>query len=63
MNSKFEIEDDVIEKIRSIREAYAERFNYDITSLFRHACDRVKNSEWKIVKRRPKPVEKIEEIP
>ena len=63
MNAKLETTDDVIEKIRSVREAYAERFNYDIGALFRHARVREKQSEWKIVKRLPKPVEKFEEIP
>ena len=61
MNHIEEVRDEVIEKVREVREAYAARFNYDITSLFRHARERADQSERKVVSRQPKPVEKFAE--
>ncbi len=63
MNEMPETRDEVIEKVRAVREAYAARFNYDIAALFRHARERTKQTERKVVKRQPKPVEKLAEIP
>lgn len=59
MSNIQETRDEVIEKVRTVREAYAARFNYDIGALFRHARERAQQSERKIVKRQPKPVERI----
>jgi hypothetical protein len=47
---------------RSAERARAERFGYDVAALFLHVRERAKHGEWKIVKRRLGPVEKIEEI-
>ncbi|MCH7977085.1 MAG: hypothetical protein IIC18_11120 [Bacteroidetes bacterium] len=58
-----ETRDEVIEEVRAVREAYAARFNYDIGALFRHARERAKESDREVVKRQPKPVEKVGERP
>jgi hypothetical protein len=59
MNHIEEARDEVIERVREVREAYAARFNYDIAALFRHARERADQSERKVVRRQPKPVEKF----
>jgi hypothetical protein len=53
--------DEVIEEVRSIREAYAQRFDYNIALLFHHAMELLRESDWKTVKRQPKPVEETHE--
>lgn len=63
MNEVPETKDEVIEEIRAAREAYALRFNHDIAALFRHARERTKQPERKVVKRQPKSVEKVAETP
>lgn len=55
--------DEVIEKVRAVREAYAARFNYDIAALFRHARERAKQSDREVVRRQPTPVEKVAGTP
>jgi hypothetical protein len=57
MNRIQEARDEVIEKVRAVREAYAARFNYDIGLLFRHARERAVQSGQTVVKRQPKPIE------
>ena len=63
MNETPETRDEVIENVRAVREAYAARFNYDVAALFRHARERAKQTERKVVKRQPKPVEEVAEAP
>ena len=63
MNETPEAQDEVMEKIRAVREAYAARFDYDIGSLFRHARERANQTERRVVKRQPKPVEEASEAP
>jgi hypothetical protein len=63
MNETPQTRDEVIEKVRAVREAYAAHFNYDIALLFRHAHERAKRTERKVVKRQPKPVEEVAETP
>lgn len=58
MSEALQTRDEVIEKIRAVREAYASRFDYDVAALFRHARERTKQSDRKVVKRQPKPVER-----
>jgi hypothetical protein len=60
MNETGEPRDEVIEKVRAVRESYAARFNYDIAALFRHAREQAKQTKRKVVKRQPKPVEELE---
>jgi hypothetical protein len=57
MNNIQEARDEVIEKVRAVREAYASRFNYDIGLLFRHASERAVQSGQTVVKRQPKLVD------
>lgn len=63
MNDMPVTRDDVIEEVRAVRETYAARFNYDIAELFRHARERAKQSNRKVVRRQPKPVEELAETP
>ena len=63
MNETSETRDEVIEKVRAVREAYAARFNYDIAALFHHAREQAKLTERRVVKRQPKPVEEVAEAP
>lgn len=59
MNQTQENRDEVIGRVRAIREAYAARFNYDIELLFRHAHERAIQTGRKVVKRQPKPTAKF----
>ncbi|HSR53379.1 MAG TPA: hypothetical protein VLV83_21340 [Acidobacteriota bacterium] len=49
-------EDEIMRDVRAIREAYAERFNYDIDALVRDAKQRQSRSKRKIVSLAPKRI-------
>lgn len=64
MNATPETRDEVIEAVHAVREAYAARFNYDLGALFRHARERAsQQGNREVVRRQPKPVEEITEVP
>ena len=51
--------DDVIKEVRTIREQLAEQHDYDVRALFVAAKERQQESERKVVKLMPKPVEAV----
>ena len=50
-------EDEIMQEVRAIREAYAARFGYDVRALMAHVRERAKQSEREVVKRAPRRVE------
>jgi hypothetical protein len=49
--------DEIIKEVRAIREAYAERFGFDIQALFRDAKERQQRAGRKTVTLEPKRLE------
>lgn len=49
--------DEIIREVRSQREAYAERFDFDIEALYRDAKERERTSGRKLVTLEPRRVE------
>ena len=49
--------DEIIREVRAIREAYAERFGFDIRALYRDAKEREEKSTRKVVSLEPKLVQ------
>jgi hypothetical protein len=50
-------QDEIIKEVRSIREAYAERFDFDIQALYRDAKERERNEDRRVVSLEPKRLE------
>lgn len=48
-------QDEIIKEVRAIREAYAERFGYDLQAIYRDAKDREDKDGRKVVELPPKP--------
>ncbi len=51
------IQDEVMQEVRAVREAYAARFGYDVRALFEHARQQAHRSDREIVRREPRRVE------
>lgn len=51
--------DEIINEVRALREAYAEKFGYDVDALFRDVKERERKGGRKIVSLEPKPVEVV----
>ena len=51
--------DDIIKEVRTIREQLAARQDYNVRALFAAAKERQQESERKVVKLVPKPVEAV----
>ena len=49
-------QDEIIKEVRAIREAYAERFGFDIRAIFRDVMERQEKSGRKLVTLEPKMV-------
>ena len=49
-------QDSIIKEIRTIREAYAKRFNYDLQAIYRDLKEKEKKSGRKIVSLPPKRI-------
>ena len=47
-------QDEIIQEVRAIREAYAERFGFDIRALYRDAKEREGKSQRQVVSLEPK---------
>jgi len=52
--------DEIIKEVRAIREAYAERFGFDVQALFRDAKERQQRAGRKTVALEPKRLEPAE---
>ncbi len=52
-------QDEIIEEVRAIREAYGERFDFDIEAIFRDAKEREGKSNHKVVLLEPKRLTKV----
>ena len=63
MNETTDHRDEIIADVRAVRDAYAARFGYDVSALFRHARARAEGSDRVVVKREPKSVEAVSEAP
>ncbi|MCY3789641.1 MAG: hypothetical protein OXH63_12725 [Gemmatimonadetes bacterium] len=51
--------DDIIKEVRTIRKQLAAQHDYDVRALFAAAKERQQESERKVVKLVPKPVEAV----
>lgn len=49
-------EGEIIKEVRAIREAYAERFGFDVPAIFRDVMERQEKSDRKLVTFEPKVV-------
>ncbi len=49
--------DAIVEEVRSQRDAYAQRFNYDLQAIVRDLRDQQKKGDRKVVSFPPRPVE------
>ena len=56
------MEDSIIAEIRQVREAYAERFNYDVYAMLRDIKERQMQSDRKTVSLPPKRLKPIERV-
>ena len=63
MSERTELRDEIIAEVRAVREAYAARFGYDVTALFRHARERARQSDRVVVTREPKPIGDVSGTP
>lgn len=52
-------EDEIIKEIRAIREAYAERFEYDLQAIYRDAKAREGKEGRKVIALQPKPARRV----
>jgi len=52
-------QDEIIQEIRSIREAYGERFDFDIEAIYRDAKAREAKSNREVVALEPKRILKV----
>lgn len=52
-------QDEIIREVRALREAYAERFGFDIQALYRDAKSREGRSEREVVSLEPKPADPL----
>ena len=50
-------QDEIIQEVRAIRDAYARRFNYDVWALYRDAKKREGKSGRKVVSLKPKRID------
>ncbi|MGI9173728.1 MAG: hypothetical protein ACR2GR_00210 [Rhodothermales bacterium] len=50
-------QDEVMQEVRAIREAYAARFGYDVRALLAHARKQAQQSGREVVKREPRRIE------
>ncbi len=48
------VEDEIIKEVRAVREAYGERFGFDIRAIFRDAKEHEEKSGHKVVSLDPK---------
>lgn len=48
------MQDEIIQEVRSLREAYAERFGFDIRALYEDAKRREKKTDRQVVSLEPK---------
>jgi hypothetical protein len=53
------VQDEVSKEVRAIREAYGERFDFDIEAIFRDAKQREGKSNRKVVLLEPRPLTKV----
>jgi hypothetical protein len=51
--------DEILDEIHRYREAYAERFNYDVEAMFRDMLERQKSSGRKVVSYPPRLIEPV----
>lgn len=51
--------DEIIKEVRAIREAYGERFDFDIEAIFRDAKEREGKSDRKVVSLEPRRLTKV----
>lgn len=49
--------DEIIKEVRSVREAYGEKFDFDVAAIFRDAKSREQERGHKTVALKPKPAE------
>jgi len=52
-------QDEIIKEVRAIREAYGERFDFDIDAIFRDAKEREVKSGRKVVSLEPRRLTKV----
>jgi hypothetical protein len=52
-------QDEIIKEVRAIREAYGERFDFDIEAIFRDAKEREGKSNRKLVQLEPRCLTKV----
>ena len=52
-------QDEIIKEVRAIREAYGERFDFDIEAIFRDAKAREAKSDRKVVSLEPRRLTKV----
>lgn len=52
-------QDEIIKEVRAIREAYGERFDFDIDAIFRDAKEREAKSDRKVVSLEPRRLTKV----
>ncbi len=55
-------QDEIIQEVRALREAYASRFNFDIRALYRDAKEREQKEGHKVVSLEPRRTLTAEEI-
>ena len=51
------VEDEIMQDVRAVREAYAARFGYDVRALMAHVREQAKQSGREVVKRAPRRIE------
>ena len=50
-------EDEIMQEVRAVREAYAARFGYDVRALMAHLREQAEQSGQAVVKREPRRIE------
>jgi hypothetical protein len=53
-------QDEIIKEVRAIREAYGERFDFDIEAIYRDAKERQAKSDREVVSLEPKRLPRVQ---
>lgn len=56
------MKESINEEIHRHRAEYADRFNHDFEAMVRDIQERQKTTGWKLVKRSPRPAQKLEPV-
>ena len=52
-------DDEIIKEVRVVREAYGQKFGFDVAAIFRDAKSRERGRDHEIVALEPKPAEPV----